>query len=64
MARNKADTTKREILDVAMRMFLERGYSNTSIKAISDELDISTGNLTFHYPTKEHLLAKLAGLLC
>lgn len=64
MARHKADTTKHEILDVAMRMFLEKGYSNTSIKAISDELDISTGNLTFHYPTKEHLLAKLTELLC
>ena len=64
MARNKAETTKREILDVAMRMFLERGYSNTSIKAISEELDISTGNLTFHYPTKEHLLSKLTELLC
>lgn len=64
MARHKADTTKHEILDVATRMFLEKGYSNTSIKAISDELDISTGNLTFHYPTKEHLLAKLTELLC
>ena len=25
---------------------------------------MSTGNLTFHYPTKEHLLAELADMLC
>ena len=64
MARNIADNTRKEIIQIAMRMFLEKGYSNTSIKAISEELDISTGNLTFHYPTKEHLLAKLVNLLC
>lgn len=64
MARHKANTTKLEIIQVATRMFLEKGYSNTSVKAISDELDISTGNLTFHFPTKEHLLAKLVDMLC
>lgn len=64
MARHTADTTKKEILQVAMYMFMEKGYSNTSVKAICDELDISTGNLTFHYPTKEHLLAKLTEMLC
>lgn len=64
MARHKANITKKNILDVAMRMFVDNGYNNTSAKAISDELGISTGNLTFHYPTKEHLLAKLVELLC
>lgn len=63
-ARKKVNTTKKEIIQVAMRMFLENGFSNTSVKAISDELEISTGNLTFHYPTKEHLLAVLVRLLC
>ncbi len=64
MARHTADTTRKEIIQVAIQMFLEKGYSNTSVKAISEELDISTGNLTFHYPTKEHLLAKLTEMLC
>ncbi len=60
MARRKANITKLEILQVATRMFLEKGFTNTSAKAISNELDISTGNLTFHYPTKEHILLELA----
>lgn len=62
--RRRVNMTKMEIVQVATRMFLERGYSETSLKAICDELDISTGNLTFYFPTKEHLLAVLVKMLC
>ena len=31
---------------------------------IAGELGISTGNLTYHYPTKDHLLAVLVEMLC
>lgn len=65
MARiNRAELTKLEIIQVASKLFLEKGYSNTSIKAICTELNMSSGNLTFHFPTKEHLLAALVELLC
>lgn len=60
----KLNATKKEIILVATRLFLERGFSDTSVKLISDQLGISTGNLTFHYPTKEHLLAVLVKMLC
>ncbi len=59
MARRKSNLTKLEIMQVAMRMFLEKGFTGTSAKAISNELNISTGNLTFYYPTKEHMLLEL-----
>ena len=59
MARRKTTLTKLEITQVAMRMFLEKGFTGTSAKAISNELNISTGNLTFYYPTKEHILLEL-----
>ena len=62
--RRRVNTTKIEIVQTATRMFLERGYTETSLKAICDELDISTGNLTFYFPTKEHLLALLVKMLC
>lgn len=45
-------------------MFLERGYSKVTQKAISDELGISTGNFNFHFPKKEDLLAVLVEELC
>lgn len=64
MARiNKSTLTKLEIIRVASRMFLEKGYSGTTIKSVSDELDMSTGNLTFYFPTKEYLLAPLVEML-
>ena len=49
---------------MASRQFLEKGYSATTVAAISKELAMSPGNLTFHFPTKEHLLAELVDLLC
>lgn len=63
-AARKMNTTKIEILRVATEMFLKNGYTDTTIKYISDSLGISTGNLTFHYPTKEHLLTLLVEMLC
>lgn len=62
--KRKVNTTKTEIIQTATRMFLEKGFTNTSVKSICDELDISTGNLTFHFPSKEHLLAILVEMLC
>lgn len=65
MARRKTvNITKIAIVRVANRLFLERGFSNTSVKAIAQELGISTGHLTFYYPTKEHLLCVLVEKLC
>lgn len=65
MARiNKAKLTRLEIIQVATKKFIEKGFSSTSVKNISDELNMSTGNLTFYFPSKEHLLAELVDLLC
>lgn len=64
MARRRVNTTKYEIIQTATTLFLERGYSHTTPKLICDELDISTGNLTYYFPTKEHLLAVLVEMLC
>ena len=63
MARKRI-TTRAEIIKVATEMYLEQGYSNTSIKAICDRIGISTGNLTFYFPAKEHLLDILVEMLC
>ena len=64
MARRRINTTKLEIIQTATRMFLETGYTATSIKAIANALDMSTGHLTFYFPTKEHLLTELVDMLC
>ncbi len=65
MARiSRSTLTKLQIIQVACKHFLEDGYTATSAKTICTELDMSPGNLTFYFPTKEHLLAELIDLLC
>lgn len=62
--RRKVNTTKLEIIQTASEMFIENGYSSTSLRSIADKLDISPGHLVFYFPTKEHLLAVLIDKLC
>ncbi len=64
MARRRVNTTKYEIIQLATTLFIEKGYSATTPKLICEALDISTGNLTYYFPTKEHLLAVLVEMLC
>lgn len=65
MARRKHTiNTKFEILQYALESFLRDGYTATFVTTIAKDLGISTGNLTFHYPSKEHLLAELTARLC
>ncbi len=64
MARKRVITTKYEIIQVATEFFLEKGVSATSPKMIAEELGISTGNITYYFPTKDHLLAVLVEMLC
>ena len=57
-------TTRAEIIKCAAERYLETGYTDTSIKSICDRIGISTGNLTFYFPSKEHLLDILVDMLC
>ena len=64
MAKRKIINTKLEILQCSMELFLDKGYTSSYITTIAKNLGISTGNLTFYFPTKEHLLAELVKELC
>lgn len=64
MARANRINTKLEIIATATRLFLEKGYSNVVVQDIAKEIGISQGNLTFHFPTKEHLITELIKYLC
>ena len=56
---NKHPNTRGRIIQEAARMFVEEGYSVSSINRLSKTLQLSPGNITFYFPTKEHLLAVL-----
>lgn len=50
---------KQEIMDTAKRLFSEKGFNNTSMRDIAAELNISVGNLTYHYKKKEDLIEEI-----
>lgn len=64
MSRRHINTTRLEIIQLATEMILSKGFAQTTPKRICDELDISTGNLTYYFPTKEHILSVLVEMLC
>ncbi len=60
----KKGKTKDKIIRVSTRMFLEHGYSATTVQMVCSELGISKGNFTFYFHSKEDILAVLTDLLC
>ncbi len=63
MARNKyPEETEKLILDVSLRLFSEKGYENTSIQEIIDELGgLSKGAIYYHFKSKEEILMGVMG---
>ncbi len=64
MPTKRVKRTKLDIIKCASKFFFEIGYSATSPRHICDELDIYTGNITYYFPTKEHLLSIFVEMLC
>ena len=58
------NNTQANILRVALKLFMEKGYSNTSVAMIGNELGITKGNIVFHYKAKEEMLVELVNKLC
>ena len=58
MARNKhPEETVNLILDVALRLFMEKGYEHTSIQDIINQLGgLSKGAIYHHFKSKEDIL--------
>lgn len=51
--------TDRRILQHARRAFNERGVAAVGIREIARDLGLSPGNLSYHFPTKEALIAAM-----
>ncbi len=51
--------TAERILEVSLALFNRFGEPNVSTTLISNELDISPGNLYYHYPAKDELINAL-----
>lgn len=64
MARTrKPSPMKAAIIKEASELFFEKGFSKTTSSELCRKIDIGTGNLTFYFPTKEHILAVLVQMM-
>src|SRR6476469_10118649 len=52
----KGDQTKALILETALEMFREKGYEQTTMRAIADKAKLSLGNAYYSFHSKEHLI--------
>jgi AcrR family transcriptional regulator len=57
--RRDSSETKRKILTVCVRLFLEQGYKNTSVSQIVEEAGVARGSYLNLFPTKEKILLEL-----
>jgi AcrR family transcriptional regulator len=52
----KADISRERVLTAAAKIFSERGYAGTTMRAVAKEVDRSAGSLYYHYRSKEELI--------
>jgi AcrR family transcriptional regulator len=52
----QAERTRRQILQTAQRLFIERGYDATSLQMIADELGLTKAAVYYHFHAKTDIL--------
>ncbi|BFU42747.1 TetR/AcrR family transcriptional regulator [Krasilnikovia sp. MM14-A1004] len=54
--RARGEQTRELILQTALRLFRERGYAETTMRAIAKEAGVAVGNAYYYFDSKEHLI--------
>src|SRR5215471_4745255 len=53
---DKGQQTRAAILETALDMFRERGYEQTTMRAIADATGVALGNAYYYFHSKDHLI--------
>jgi AcrR family transcriptional regulator len=58
---NKGEQTRAVILETALELFRERGYEETTMRAIAEQAGVALGNAYYYFRSKEHLIQAFYG---
>ena len=53
---DRGEETRRKILDAALALFREKGYDDTTMRAVAERAGVSLGNAYYYFESKESLL--------
>ena len=59
----KGERRKRELIQIAYKMFLTLGYENTSVDEIIREANIAKGTFYYYFKSKEQMLEEVIGMM-
>ena len=59
----KGERRKRELLQIAYKLFLSRGYENTSVDEIIEVAGIAKGTYYYYFESKEQMLEDVIGMM-
>lgn len=52
----RGEETRQRIVDVALRLFEEKGYAKTTMRAVASEAGVSLGNAYYYFSSKDQLV--------
>src|SRR5215813_12723516 len=55
----KGERTRAQILEAALDLFRDRGYDETTMRAIAERAGVAVGNAYYYFRSKEHLIQGL-----
>ena len=56
----KGENSKQYLIEIAAKLFLQKGYSNTGINDILTEAGVSKGSFYFHFSSKKDLAVEVS----
>ncbi len=59
----KGEKRRKELLEIAYRMFLSKGYENTSVDSIIEEAGIAKGTFYHYFESKEQMLEEVCHMM-
>jgi len=52
----RSEQTRAQIVEAALRLFRERGYAGTTMRAVAEEAGVSVGNAYYYFRSKDELV--------